>query len=338
MLCSPLVTYAAESLPLVKILSTGGTISAKYDKKQGGFKAALSGQEIIDAVPRLQAIARIEVEEIFRIGSSDVTPEHWVKLLKRVNQLLFDPSIAGIVITHGTDTLEETSYFLDLTVTSQKPVVCTAAMKAATEKDADGPRNVLNAVRVAISPESSGKGVLVVLNGQIHAARNVTKTNSVTIETFQTPEFGQLGVVDYDGQVRFYRAPLRRQTIPLGDDPKLPQVEIILCYAGADGRVIRGLLTQGTLDGLVIAGTGNGHISEAMEKTLKEVIDKGIPIVMSSRTGSGRIVSYYAGNRRQDKMGIVQADNLNPAKARVLLILALTKTKQPAELQKYFHY
>lgn len=338
MICSAVVTHTTESLPLVKILSTGGTISAKFDEKQGGFKSALSGQEIVEAVPGLQAIARIEVEEIFRIGSSDITPEHWVKLAKRVNELLLDPRIAGIVITHGTDTLEETSFFLDLTVTSKKPVVCTAAMRAAAEKDADGPRNVLNAVRVAVSPESSDKGVLVVLNGQIHAARNVTKTNTVTVETFKTPEFGQLGVVDYDGQVRFYRAPLRRQTIPLGDDTKLPQVEIILCYAGADGRVIRGLLTQGAPDGLVIAGTGNGHISMPMEKTLKEIIDKGIPVVMSSRTGSGRIASYYASNKRQDKMGIVQADNLNPAKARVLLILALTKTKQPSELQKYFHH
>jgi L-asparaginase len=338
MTCSAFVSFAEDSLPLVKLFSAGGTIATKWDEKAGGFGAALNGQDIVEAIPEVKRIARIEVEDILKVASADMTPEDWVTLAKRVNNTLADPAITGVVITQGTDTLEETAYFLDLTVTSRKPVVFVAAMRAATERDADGPRNLLNGVRIVLSPEATGKGVLVSLNGQIHAARNVTKTSTVVVETFRSPEFGQVGVADMDGKVRFYNDPLRRQTIPLTRDVKLPRVDIVLSYVGSDGRLVHRLLDEGGVDGLVIAGAGDGHMSASMEATVREAIDKGLVVAMSSKTGSGRIIPYYGANVRQIKMGIIQADNLNPVKTRVLLMLALTKTRDPAELQKYFDH
>jgi L-asparaginase len=247
------------------------------------------------------------------------------------------------VITHGTDTLEETAYFLDLTVTSQKPVVVVGAQRAASSADSDGPRNLLNAVRVAIAPEAGGKGVLVVMNGQINAARDVAKTSTIEVETFKSLEFGALGVADPDA-VRFYRTPLRRQTIPLGADARLGRVEIVMHYAGADGRLLRALLREAGksgLDGLVIAGTGLGHVSEAMSEAIKEARDLGIPVVISTRVYTGRIIPLYAGKGKGvmlRDLGCVVADNLSPQKARILLLLALTRTKDSAELQKYFDH
>jgi L-asparaginase len=335
----PLVGYAAESLPLVKILSTGGTIAEKYDPVKGGLVPALTGEDLVQAVPKLKEIARIEVEDVVNVGSADMNSAAWIKVSKRMNEVLADPNVAGVVITHGTDTMEETAYFMDLTLTSQKPVVLVGALLGASEPDADGPRNLLNAVKVAISPEASGKGAMVVMNGHIAAARDVTKINTTALGTFQSLEFGWLGVVDLDGKVRFYRAPLRRQTIPLGADPKLGRVEIVMHYADADGRVIRGLLAQGELDGLVIAGTGVGNVSQVMYNAVKEVRDRGIPVVISTRIPTGRIMPLYAAPGRgvsTKKIGCVLSDNLSPQKSRILLLLALTKTKDPVELQKYF--
>lgn len=339
LICFPLVGYAADPLPLVKILSTGGTIAQKYDPVKGGFVPALTGEDLVKAVPKLKEIARIEVEDVAKIGSADMHSGVWIKLSKRMNEVLADPNVAGVVITHGTDTMEETAYFLDLTLTSQKPAILVGALLGASEPDADGPRNLLNAVQVAITPDASGKGAMVVMNGHIGAARDVMKISTAAVGTFQSLEFGWLGVVDLDGKVRFYRAPLRRQTIPLAPDPKLGRVEIVMHYADADGRVIRGLLAQGGLDGLVIAGTGVGNVSEVMYNAVKEVRDREIPVVISTRVPTGRIMPLYAAPGRgvtTKKIGCVLSDNLSPQKARILLMLALTKTKDPVELQKYF--
>ena len=336
----PMAASAAESLPLVKVFSTGGTIASKYDPVKGGLVPALKGEDLLEAVPEIKKIARIEVEDICNVGSADMSPEVWIKISRRTNEVLADPNVAGVVITHGTDTLEETAYFMDLTVTSQKPVVLVGAQRAASMPDSDGPRNILNAIRVAGSPEALGKGAMIVMNGQINAAREVTKTNTIEGETFKTLEFGQLGVADLE-KVRFYRAPLRRQTISLSPEAKLGRVEIVLHYAGNDGRVIRGLLSQGGLDGLVIAGTGLGHVSQTAFEAVKEARDRGIPVVISSRVYTGRIIPLYAAKGRGvtlKQIGCVLADNLSPQKARILLMLALTKTKNPEELQKIFDY
>ncbi len=240
-----------------------------------------------------------------------------------------------MVVTHGTDTLEETAYFLDLTVSSSKPVVLVGAQRAASFFDSDGPRNLLNAVRVAVSPEATGKGTLVVMNGQINAAREVTKTSTLDVETFRTLEFGALGVADL-GAVRFYRAPLRRQTITLSDEQRLGRVEIVSQYAGADGRIISALLNQGDLDGLVIEGFGLGHVTQGTLDAITQARTLGIPVVLSTRVYTGRVVPLYARDVELEKIGCIRADNLSPQKARVLLMLALTRTKRTEELQRYF--
>ncbi len=332
-----------QQLPRVIVLSTGGTIASKYDAAKGGLAPALTGAQLVEAVPELKNVARVEVEQIASIGSADMTPEIWLKLSRRANELLTDPAVAGVVVTHGTDTLEETAYFLDLTITSQKPAILVGAQRAASYPDTDGPRNLLNAVRVAVSPEAVGKGVMVVMNGQINAARDVAKTSTIEVETFRSLEFGALGVADPDA-VRFYRSALRRQTIPLSADTRLGRVEIVTHYAGADGSLIRALLRdagKSGLDGLVISGTGLGHVSASMFDAIKEARDQGLPVVISTRVYTGRIIPLYADKGRGvalRNIGCVLADNLSPHKARILLLLALTKTKNPVELQKYFEF
>jgi len=227
---------ADADLPHVVVLATGGTIASTYDEEVGALRAALTGDEIVEAVEGLGEIAEVSVEQVANVNSRDMTPDVWLRLSRRANELLDRPDVAGVVVTHGTDTLEETAYFLDLTVTSEKPVVMVGAQRAPTMWDTDGPRNMLDAVRVAVSEEAVGMGTMVVMNGQINAAREVTKTNTLAVETFQTPDFGLLGVADLD-TVRFYRAPTRRQTIPIPAGAELPDdVVIVPQYAGADAR------------------------------------------------------------------------------------------------------
>jgi L-asparaginase len=339
----PLEMCAQVTLPRVVVLATGGTIASTYDKGKGGLAPALTGAQLVDAVPELKKYARIEVEQISNINSADMNPDIWLQLSRRTNELLAASDTAGVVITHGTDTLEETAYFLDLTISSAKPVVLVGAQRASSYPDSDGPRNLLNAVRVAVSPEAVGKGAMVVMNGQINAAREVTKTNTIEAETFKTLEFGALGVADLEA-VRFYRAPMRRQTIDLSSGAKLGRVEIVSHYAGADGLVIRALLHEtqrAELDGLVIAGTGLGNISEKMYEAMKEARERGIPVVISTRVYTGRAIPLYAtkgGGISLKDLGCVFADNLSPQKARILLMLALTHTKDSAELQLYFNH
>jgi L-asparaginase len=330
-----LASQARAPLPRIVVLATGGTIASKFDPTIGALTATVTGADLVNAVPGLDKVASVEVEQIANIGSYDMTPEIWRKLSKRANDLLALESVSGVVVTHGTDTLEETAYFLDLTVTSSKPVVIVGAQRAASFFDSDGPRNLLNAVRVAGSPEAVGKGVLVVMNGQINAAREVTKTSTIEAETFKTLEFGALGVADL-GAVRFYRAPLRRQTIALSDLQTLGRVEIVSQYAGADGRVISLLLKQGNLDGLVVEGFGLGHVTQGTLEAIREARAAGIPVVLSTRVYTGRVIPLYARDVELQKIGCIGADNLSPQKARVLLMLALTRTKSTEELQKYF--
>jgi L-asparaginase len=337
---APISAQAADrpdgtQLPRVVVLATGGTIASRFDPEIGALRAADTGEEIVAAVPGLAEIARVTAEQVANVNSWDMTPEIWRQLERRANELLADPDVAGIVVTHGTDTLEETAYFLDLTVQSEKPVVLVGAQRSAAEFDPDGPRNMLNAVRVAVSPEAVGMGTLVVMNGQINAARDVTKTNTLAVETFQTLAFGLLGVADVE-EVRFYRAPTRRQTIPLRPDDRLPTVEIVTEYAGSDGRVIRALLEQGTMEGLVVAGVGLGHVSSGSVEAIREARARGIPVVTSTRVLTGRVVPLYSNNIELLDLNVVLADNLSPQKARVLLMLAMTRTTDAAELQEYF--
>jgi L-asparaginase len=329
---------ARDPLPVVVVLSTGGTIASTHSEEEGGFTSSLSGEQLVAAVPGLDQVARIEVQDVANVGSTNMTPALWLEVSRRANAALERGEVAGVLVTHGTDTMEETAYFLDLTVTSEKPVVMVGSMRAASEWDADGPRNLLDAARVAVSPEARGMGTLVVLNGEIHAAREVTKTHSLAVETFDTPEFGALGVADVDA-VRFYRAPLRRQSIPMSADVTLPTVDIIPNYAGSDGRLIRGLLKEGPVDGLVVDASGAGNISGALFEAVREAREKGIAVVVTSRTHSGRVLPLYAGGgggTTLHEIGCVFADNLSAQKARVLLIVALTKVQDPEGLRGIF--
>jgi len=327
---------AQTELPRVIVLATGGTIASTYDEEIGALRAALTGDEIVSAVEGLSDVARVSVEQIANVNSRDMTPGVWLELSRRANALLAMPDVAGVVVTHGTDTLEETAYFLDLTVASDKPVVVVGAQRAPTMYDTDGPRNMLNAVRVAVSPEAVGMGTMVVMNGQINAAREVTKTNTLDVETFRTLDFGILGVADIE-TVRFYRRPMRRQTIELPTTPELPNIVIISEYAGSDGRALELLLDDGNLDGVVVAGLGLAHVSTPTLAALRRVRAAGIPVVVASRVTTGRIVPLYANNIDLLDIGAVQSDNLSPWKARVLLMVAMTHTSDTETLRSYFN-
>lgn len=335
------MTVAHDPLPRVVILATGGTIASTYDASRGGFVPALSGTQLADNVPELKRHARIDVEQLGNIHGADMTPSEWLKILRRTRELLASPEVSGVVVTHGTDTLEETAYFLDLTVPSDKPVVIVGAQRPASVPDSDGHRNLLDAVRVVLSTEASGKGALVVMNGQINAAREVTKTHTSEVQTFQSLEFGALGVVD--PEVRFYRAPLRRQTIGIADHTSLGRVEIVSHYAGADGALVRALWLapkEHQPDALVIAATGLGNVGSRMYEVLAEARERGLPVVISTRVYTGRVYPVYAtrgGGISLRDLGCVFADNLSPQKARILLMLAMTRTRSPEELQGYFN-
>ena len=338
LVCLLTTSAVGQTLPTVAVLSTGGTIASRQDPVKGGYVPALSAEDLVVAIPAIRKVAQIQTQQISNISSSDMTPKLWLQLSARINELLSQPAIVGVVVTHGTNTLEETAFFLDLTTTSPKPIVLVGAQRPASDPDSDGPRNLLDAVRVAISHEAAGKGVLVVMNGQINAARDVTKTNTSQVETFRSLEFGALGVVDVQA-VRFYRTPLRRQTLAADLRTDLRRVEIVTSYAGADGRLIRSLIRDGDTDGIVVTGLGLGGVPEAMFDAIQEARAKGIPVVVGTRVPTGRVfpLSATKGSALSLKaIGCVLADNLSPQKARILLMLALAQSRDSEVLQKYF--
>jgi L-asparaginase len=312
LLLATCLTAIAQKLPTVAVLSTGGTIASKQDPAKGGYLPALSGEDLVSAMPAIKKIAQIQVEQISNISSSDITPEIWIRLAGRVNELLAQPEISGVVVTHGTNTLEETAFFLDLTTISTKPVILVGAQRPASDPDSDGPRNLISAIRVAIASEAVGKGAMVVMNGQINAARDVTKTNTSQVETFRGLEFGALGVVDEE-KVRFYRATLRRQTFPLEPRTQLGRIDIVSSYAGSDGLLIRSLIRDAPIQGLVIAGLGLGGVTSLMFDAIQEARFLGIPIVISTRVPTGRIFPLGATKGSAlslRQIGCVLADNL----------------------------
>lgn len=332
----PLVTDAG-TLPNVKILATGGTIAgrgASATQMTGYSPGEIGIQVLIEAVPEMKQFANVSGEQVANIGSFAMTHEIWLKIANRVNELLASPDVDGIVITHGTDTLEETAYFLNLVVKSDKPVVLVGAMRPATAMSADGPVNLLNAVRLAGSAVAKGKGVLVGMNDQINAARDVTKTNTTHVETFKAWELGYLGYIQ-NGLPYFYRLSTRKHTAQTEFDVRglkeLPYVEIL--YGHVNGyRVVVDALVAAGVKGIVHAGMGHGSIFPVTRDALAEAVTKGIPVVKSSRVGNGMVTRIAD----DDKFNFVAADTLNPQKARILLMLGLTKTKDPKEIQRMF--
>ncbi len=338
---SAAVAFAAnepQNLPNIKILATGGTIagSAPSSTQMTGYTAGAIGiQVLMDAVPQMKDYANVSGEQVVKISSNNMTNEIWLRLGKRVNELLVRDDVDGIVITHGTDTLEETAYFLNLVTKSDKPVVLVGAMRPATAISADGPVNLLNAVRLAAAKEARGRGVLIAMNDEINGARDATKTNTTHVETFKSPELGYLGYIN-NGKPYFYRESTRKHTnqteFDLTGITKLPYVKIVYSHAG-DDRVFVDAAVAAGVQGIVHAGTGNGSIHEAAEAGLVDAQKNGVVIVRSSRVGNGTVTASVA---RYDNQHFLKGDTLNPQKARILLMLALTKTQDLGEIQRMF--
>ena len=272
----------AGEKPLVWVFSTGGTISGAGASPTdlSNYKSGkLTGEDLVKGLPQLADVAQVKVEQITNVSSNDLTIDNWLTLSRRINEILADPKVAGAVVTHGTSTMEETAYFLNLTVKSDKPVVMVGAMRPSTAISADGPLNLLNAVRVAGSPDARGKGALIVLNDEINAARDTTKTNTYRVETFRAPELGILGYVDED-KVAFYRTPTKRHTVNSEFDVRalktLPTVDILYSYVQPSTAMIEALVKAGD-QGIVFAGTGAGGLSRTEKDAMKLVAARRAP-------------------------------------------------------------
>jgi L-asparaginase len=326
----------AKTSPRVIILATGGTIAGSGES---ATKAAYTAgkvpiDELLSAVPQIHDLGKITGEQIASIGSQDMNVVTWLKLSKRINEIFKNNEADAVVVTHGTDTQEETAYFLDLTVMSDKPVVIVGAMRPSTAMSQDGNRNLLDAVMVAADSKSQGKGVIVAMDEKIFDARDVTKTSTTNLETFQSRNFGPIGLI-YDGKVNYYYQSLKNPSkkFDVTKLSTLPQVEIVYGYADASPITVTCLASSGT-KGLVYAGMGNGNFGEPVGKALAEASKKGITVCRAGRAGSGRIT---LDNEVKDaELGFVVADDLNPQKARVLLMLSLTETSDSAKIQKNF--
>ncbi|KIP19303.1 L-asparaginase [Burkholderia ubonensis] len=315
-------SVSPPALPRIAVLATGGTIAgaAPDAASTAGYQAgALGVNFLLDAVPALASVARIDAEQVASIDSKDLALPLWNTLAARIDALMADDAVDGIVITHGTDTLEETAYALHLTVRGDKPVVLTAAMRPATALSSDGPLNLLNAVTVAAHPAARGQGVLVAFNNRIHGARDVVKTSTYAVDAFQSPELGALGWVQ-DGRVEFARRVTRPHDSQLAMLNAWPAVEVVASYSGATRTAVDALVAAG-VRGLVVAGTGNGSIHATLQAALADAVKQGVAVVRASRVGSGHVMKN--GAACDDALGFVSAGSLNPFKARVLLMLAL---------------
>ncbi len=320
------------------VLATGGTIAgAAASDVQAGYTSGQVGvEQLLAAVPQAKKLANLRGEQISNIGSQDMNDEVWFKLARRINELTAMKDVDGIVITHGTDTIEETAYFLNLVTRSRKPVVLTAAMRPSTALSADGPLNFYNAVAVAANKDAAGRGVLVVVNDWIHGASSLTKASTTAVQTFLSPLRGLIGTVAY-GEAEFYRGPVGRNTVDsefsLDGLTSLPRVDIVMAYENMDGALIDCSAAAGA-KGIVIAGVGNGNMTAVALNALGAQAKKGIVCVRSSRVATGRVGRNVEVD--DDKYGFVASLELNPQKSRVLLRLALTKTKDPKQIQRYF--
>lgn len=330
----------AGALPNVHIMATGGTIAGRggTSTQTTGYAAGVIGIDaLVEAVPEMKQYANISGEQFCNIASNRINYEIWLKLASRVNELLSSSQVDGIVITHGTDTLEETAYFLNLVVKSDKPVILVGSMRPATAISADGPGNLLNAVRLAASPQARNKGVLVAMNDQILNARDATKTNTTHVETFKAPELGYLGYMQ-NGIPYFYRETTRKHTsgteFDVAGRKDMPYAGIIYEHVGNEisiRAVVDALVAAGA-KGIVYAGTGHGSIKPDSLEALREAQKKGVVVVRVSRVGNGIVTQWdkYA------KASIVAGDTLSAQKAAILLSVALTRTNDLAAIQRIF--
>ena len=322
----------------IVILATGGTIARQGFLRHPDdrlYCRCYSVADLLAGVPELGELAHISCEQLCNIDSSSLTDALLLRLAQRCNELLAQEDVDGVVITHGTDTMEETAFFLNLTVKSAKPVVLVGAMRPATAVSADGPLNIINAVKVAVDAASAGQGVLVMMNDEIYSGRDVTKTNTANVATFKALNGGPLGFI-VGGEVHYYYRSMRPHTLQSEFDvtgvTALPRVDIIYTHIGEDACLWMRHWRQAHV-ALFTAGSGMGSIHEAVEAALAEAVSRGVVVVRSSRTGSGIVA---AGLERWQEQGFLYADNLNPQKARLLLQLALLRTQERSEVQGVF--
>jgi L-asparaginase len=330
-LLSAALHVSAADKPGVTIYATGGTIAgaSKSNTDTTNYKAGSIGVEtLISAVPELKDVATVSGEQIANVASSDVTQQVLLKLSKAINSKLAEKDTHGVVITHGTDTTEETAFFLDLTVKSNKPVVVVAAMRPATAISADGPMNLLEAVTLAASKDAENRGTMGVLNDRIAPAFYVTKTNSTTIDTFRAADQGYLGTF-ISGVPKFYYEPAKpvgKPSFDVSNLESLPKVAILYSYQDQDIALLEAAVKDGA-KGIVIAGSGNGSIPTSVKVKVKELLAMGIPVVRSTRTGSGFVTTKEEG---------IGAGYFNPQKARILLMLALAEGASAEKIRVYF--
>jgi len=329
-------SYAAQALPNITVLATGGTIAGSGDSpvKASYTPGTIKVDKLLELVPQIKQVANVKGEQVVNVRSQDMDTSVWLKLANKINAQCQDTD--GFVITHGTDAIEETAYFLNLTVKCEKPVVLTGAMRPVTQLSSDAPANLYGAILTAASPASAGRGVLLVMNNKILDARDVTKMNSENLEAFQSIHYGALGAIA-DSKVIYTRTPVQKHTTQTPFDvsklTQLPEVGIVYNYANASDIPAKAFIANG-YQGIVSAGVGNRNISHDLLNTLSDASKKGIVVVRSSRVPSG--ATARNGEINDDKYGFVASGTLSPYKSRVLLMLALTQTKDPNKIQQYF--
>ncbi|GGA91315.1 asparaginase [Ornithinibacillus halotolerans] len=325
----------------ILLITLGGTISAqgmnRLDLKDY-TSGSIQGDFYLENIPEIKDIANIEVLPVDNVSSTQINGTHWIQLKKDIEYYLNEKEFDGVVITHGTNTLEETAYFLHLAVNTSKPIVLVGSQRPYTAISSDAQLNLIHAIRVAAHPDSHQKGVLVAFNNKIHSAREVTKVDTYDIDGFQSGVMGCLGYIDAAHEVVYYRNPLRKHTI-YSDLSKieindLPKVEIVYSYAGASGEIIKTIVESNKYQGIVMAGTGAGRFSKLEEEALKIAVEKGMHVVRSSRVGNGRVIDIQP----YDQLRAISADNLNPQKARILLALASLVYSDRESIQKLFYH
>ena len=331
----------ATPLPRVRIVATGGTIAEIWPHRvdyvlHSEVKELLTIEKSLARIPEVKQIAEVQGEDFLSVGSAAIGPEEWLRLAQRINQIFQeDPAIAGVVVTHGTATLEETAYFLHLTIKTQRPVVLTGSMRPPSAMSSDADVNLLDAIRVASCADAVGKGVLTVLNNQIQSAREVSKANTLRAEAFRPSDLGFLGYADSDGQVVFYRTLTRKHTTSTPFDVSrletLPRVDVVHAYGGADGLLVDAV-RQHESDGLILVGFGGGTYPPDFELAGARAVRDGIPVVLASRVTSGRVVMTPL----KEEHGFIVCDNLHPQQARTLLMLGLTVTRDRKRIQQMF--
>jgi len=328
-----------KQLPNIVILATGGTIAgAAATGTQAGYTSgAVTIDAMLAAVPGIKDLANIKGDQISNVGSQDMSLAIMLTVAKRCNEVLADKSVTGVVITHGTDTMEETAFFLNLVVKSDKPVVLVGSMRPSTAVSADGPLNLYDAVAVAVDPNAKGRGVLVVMNDWIHGAHSLTKTSTTAVQTFLSPLRGLVGVSMY-GKNDFYNSPSWKHTLnsefDVSNVTSLPRVDILYAYADMSPDLIDASVANGA-KGIVIAGVGNGNMNKGSLEAAEQASKKGVVVVRSSRVATGAVGRNVEVN--DDELGFVASDELNPQKSRILLTLALLKPRPNAQLQELFN-